>query len=125
MAERKRSERIPQAHHGEKSVGSRHDRRSWLLRTKPEREHSTRACVPLVGVIGELVGAMSRLLDALIACRLPMLVAGAMLAKSRLTAASWFRSAEVAEDWDRFYHCLQTVGQQAQTLLLPQASFGQ
>jgi hypothetical protein len=79
--------------------------------------------VPLVGVIGDLVAAMSHLLDARIAFRLPILVAGAMLASGRRTAASWFRAAGVGEDWDRFYDCLQSVGKNVRVLLLPLANF--
>jgi hypothetical protein len=123
MAQRKRPGRIPQAQHGEKSVGSQHDRRRRLLRPKPGRQHTTRARVPLVGMIGELFAAMSRLLDARIAFRPPILVAGAMLAKGRRTAASWFRAAGVAEDWDRFYECLQSEGKNVRALLLLLASF--
>ncbi len=123
LTQRKRSGRIPQAQHDEKSVGSRHDRRGRLQRPNPGRERTTQARVPLAGVVGELVGAMARLLDGRIAFRLPILVAGAMLAKGRRTAANWFRAAGVAEDWDLFYDCLRSVGQQAQALLLPLAIF--
>jgi hypothetical protein len=56
------------------------------------------------------------------AFRLPILVAGAMLASGRRTAASWFRAAGVGDDWDRFYDCLQSVGKNAQVLLLPLAN---
>lgn len=123
MAQGKRPGRIPQAQHGKKSVGSRHDRRERLLRPNPGRQHTTRARVPLVGLIGALVAEMSRLLDARMAFRLPILVAGAMLASGRRTAASWFRAAGVGEDWDRFYDCLQSVGKKVFVLLLPLASF--
>ena len=64
MAQAKRSGRSPQAQHGKKSVGSRHDRRDRLLRPNPGRQVTVRARVPLVGVIGDLVAAMLRLLDA-------------------------------------------------------------
>ena len=123
MAQAKRSGRSPQAQHGKKSVGSRHDRRDRLLRPNPGRQVTVRARVPLVGVIGDLVAAMSHLLDVRIAFRLPILVAGAMLASGRRTAASWFRAAGVGEDWDRFYDCLQSVGKNVRVLLLPLASF--
>lgn len=73
-------------------------------------------------MIGDLVAAMARLLDARMAFRLPILVAGAMLASGRRTAASWFHAAGVGDDWDRFYDCLQSVGKNAQVLLLPLAN---
>lgn len=64
---------------------------------------------------------MSRLLDARIGFRLPIIIAGALLAGGRRTAATWFRAAGVKDDWDRFYECLQSVGKNAASLLLPLA----
>ncbi len=64
---------------------------------------------------------MSRLLDARMGFRLPIIIAGAMLAGGRRTAASWFRAAGVKDDWDRFYQCLQSVGKHAASLMLPLA----
>jgi hypothetical protein len=75
--------------------------------------------VPLIGGIATLVSAMSGLLDARIGFRLPIVVAGAMLASGRRTAASWFRRAGVKDDWDRFYELLQSVGRDACSLMLP------
>lgn len=67
--------------------------------------------------------AMSRLLDSRIGFRLPIVLAGAMLAGGRRTAASWFRCAGVKDDWDRFYELLQTVGKNAASLMLPLLMF--
>jgi hypothetical protein len=50
---------------------------------------------------------------------LPIILAGAMLAGGRRTAASWFRWAGVKDDWDRFYELLQTTGKNATSLMLP------
>lgn len=62
---------------------------------------------------------MSHMLDARIAFRLPIVLAGAMLAGGRRTTASWFRCAGVKDDWDRFYELLQSIGKNAASLLLP------
>jgi hypothetical protein len=65
---------------------------------------------------------MGRLLDVRIAFRLPIILAGALLAGGRRTAASWFRAAGVGDDWDRFYECLQAVGKNASALMMPLAA---
>lgn len=75
--------------------------------------------MPLTGAFATLVVAMSRMLDARIAFRLPIVLAGAMLAGGRRTAASWFRCAGVKDDWDRFYELLQSVGKNAASLMSP------
>src|SRR5690606_34218408 len=66
-----------------------------------------------------LAAAMSRVLDTRIAFRLPIVLAGAMLANGRRTAASWFRCAGVNDDWDRFYELLQAIGKGAASLAFP------
>lgn len=70
-----------------------------------------------------MTDAMGRLLDRRIAFRLPILLAGAMIAGGRRTTASWFRCAGVKEDWDRFYELLQTIGKNAASLMLPLLRF--
>jgi len=62
---------------------------------------------------------MSEFLDARIAFRLPIILAGAMLAGSRRTASRWFRSAGVADDWDRFYNLLVSIGRNTTSLAFP------
>jgi len=62
---------------------------------------------------------MARMLDARIAFRLPIVIAGMMLAGGRRTAASWFRAAGVKDDWDRFYDLLASVGRNTTSLMLP------
>lgn len=119
MAQRKRKDRRPQAQHGKKSSPSRHDKRARLARRNRGRRRTEAASVPLVGAIAELAAGMSRLLDARVAFRLPIILAGALLAKGRRTAASWFRAAGVGDDWDCFYDCLQSVGRNVTPLLLP------
>ena len=119
MAQRKRPGKSPQARHGKKSTPSRHDKHARLTRRNRRRLRTESASVPLAGAIAGLAAAMSRLLDARIAFRLPIIIAGAMLAGGRRTAASWFRAAGVHDDWDRFYECLQSVGRNAAALLLP------
>ncbi len=123
MAKRKRSGRPPQAQHCGKSKPSRHDKRQRLVGRNPERRRTERASVPLTDGVAVLAHAMSRLLDCRIAFRLPIILAGAMLAGGRRTAASWFRCAGVKDDWDRFYELLQTIGKNAVSLMLPLLSF--
>jgi hypothetical protein len=39
-----------------------------------------------------------------------------MLADDRRVAASWFVTAGVGDDWDRFYDCLISIGRHASSL---------
>ena len=117
MAQRKRSSRLPQARHGKKSTPSQHDKRARLMQPNLQRRRTEAASVPLVGVVASLAAAMGNLLDARIAFRLPIIIAGAMLAGGRRTAASWFRAAGVRDDWDRYYECLQSVGRNVAALM--------
>lgn len=123
MAKRKRSGRPPQARHANKSAPSRHDKRQRLDTPNPNRRSTDAASVPLVAGVAALADSMGRLLDARIAFRLPIVLAGGMLAGGRRTAASWFRRAGVQDDWDRFYELLQSVGKNAASLLLPLLTF--
>ncbi len=66
---------------------------------------------------------MSRLLDKRIGFRFPIVIAGAMLAGGRRTAASWFRCAGVKDDWDRFYELLASIGRDSPSLMLPILKF--
>ena len=110
MAKRKSSRTIPQPQHGPQSRGSRHDKRSRLSRRDPQRERTTAAKIPLVGELAEAALDMSRLLDARLGFRLPIVVAGMLLAMGRRTASRWFQCAGVKDDWDRFYELLASVG---------------
>ena len=119
MAKRKPGGRPPQAQHAKKSKPSRHDKRARLARRNRRRRRTTRAKVPLRGGLAEVAEAMGRMLDARIAFRLPIVIAGMMLAGGRRTAAGWFRAAGVKDDWDRFYDLLASVGKDAASLMLP------
>lgn len=121
MAKRKPSGKSPQARHGKKSAHSRHDKRARLARPNAARRRTEAASVPLVGMVAELAASMGRLLDVRIAFRLPIILAGAMLASGRRTAASWLRAAGVHDDWDRYYECLQSIGRNIASLMLPLA----
>ena len=123
MAQNKQPGKSPQARHGKKSTPSRHDKRERLGRPNPQRQRTEAASVPLVGMIADWAAEMGRLLDVRIAFRLPIILAGALLAGGRRTAASWFRAAGVHDDWDRFYEALQAVGKNASALLMPLAAF--
>ena len=119
MAKRKPSRAIPQPQHGPRSSGSRHDKRSRLAKRNPRRQRTTAAKIPLVGELAEATLRMSRLLDIRIAFRLPIVVAGMLLAGGRRTASRWFQSAGVKDDWDRFYDLLASVGRATSSLMLP------
>ena len=60
---------------------------------------------------------MSRTLDVRIGFRLPIVIAGMLLATGRRTAASWFRAAGVNADWDCFYNLLASVGRSSASLM--------
>lgn len=119
MAKRKPSRRPPQARHGKKSRRSQHDKRKRLDRANPDRRRTTEAKVPLVGLAASVAASMGRLLDARNGFRLPIVIAGAMLAVSRRTASRWFQAAGVADDWDRFYDLLISVGKHTASLMTP------
>ncbi len=102
MAKRKRSNRPPQLEHGKKSTPSQRDKRCRLSVPNPNRRRTESACVPLIGGISVVAAAMQTLLDARIGFRLPIVIAGALLARGRRAASSWFRAAGVKDDWDRF-----------------------
>jgi hypothetical protein len=119
MAKSNSPGRIPQAQHSEKSPASRHDKRSRLLHFRSDRVRTEKARFPLVGLVGSVVGKMANLLDGRVGFRLCIIMAGAMLAKSRRTASSWFRAAGVGNDWDRFYDGLISVGKNVANLVMP------
>ena len=119
MAKRKRSGRRPQARHGKKSQPSRHDKRKRLQRRNPNRRRTRAAKVPVRGLIADLAAKMATLLDARNGFRLPIVLAGALLAGTRRTASRWFEAAGVADDWDRFYALLISVGKNASSLMIP------
>jgi len=122
MAKRKPGGRPPQAQHGNKSKPSQHDKRKRLDRRNHRRRRTTEPTVPLRGGLETLADSMSRMLDARIAFRLPIMIAGILLAGGRRTAASWFRAAGVKDDWDRFYDLLASVGRDATSLMFPLVS---
>lgn len=119
MAKRKPSRTIPQPQHGPRSAGSRHDKRSRLVKRNAQRKRTTAAKVPLVGELAEAALRMSQLLDARIAFRLPIVIAGMLLATGRRTASRWFQAGGVKEDWDRFYELLASLGRATSSLMLP------
>ena len=109
MAKRKHSGRPPQPQHADKSNPSQYDKHERLAKPNLQRRPTEQASVPLTGGVAVLATAMSHLLDSRIAFRLPIVIAGAMLARGRRTAASWFRCVGVKDDWDRFYELLQAI----------------
>ncbi len=119
MAKRNPTGAIPQPQHGPRSPASRHDKRSRLEKRDPGRNRTRAAKVPVVGELAEFTSGMSRLLDARIAFRLPIVIAGALLAMGRRTASRWFQCAGVKDDWDRFYELLATLGRRTSALMLP------
>jgi hypothetical protein len=109
MAKRNGSSKRPQPQHKRQSK-SRHDKRKRLQRPNPQRKKTTNAKVPLTGAMQTAVFVLQAVMDRRIAFRLAIIVAGMLLADDRRTASSWFVTAGVQDDWDRFYDCLISVG---------------
>jgi len=118
MAQRKRSNKRPQARHNRKRGGSRHDKRRRLERRNPRRRKTKQAKFPLVGPMQAAVAKMQAVLDPRVAFRLGIIVAGMLLADDRRTASSWFVAAGVQDDWDLFYDALIGVGKRSCQLSL-------
>ena len=116
MAKHKRSSKRPQARHKRKGNPSRFDKRERLSNPNPQRRRTDRAKVPLVGFLATMASSMSGMLDARLAFRLSIIMAGMMLADDCRVAASWFVTAGVGDDWDRFYDCLISIGRNASSL---------
>ena len=110
MVKRKRSSKRPQLQHGKKSTRSQHEKRSRLDVRNPTRIKTGAAKVPLTGGLAMLAGSMQKMLDMRIAFRLPIILAGAMLAQGRRMASSWFKAAGVQDDGDCFYDALIAIG---------------
>ena len=72
--------------------------------------------MPLVGWLAGMGSSMAGMLDARMAFRLSIMMAGMLLADDRRVAASWFAAAGVGDDWDRFYDCLRSVGRNTASL---------
>ena len=119
MVKRKRSSKRPQLQHGKKSIRSQHEKRSRLDVRNPTRIKTGAAKVPLTGGLAILAGSMQKMLDMRIAFRLPIILAGAMLAQGRRTASSWFKAAGVQDDWDCFYDALIAIGKVTASLAMP------
>ena len=121
MAKRKQPARNPQVKHKQNRHRSQFDKRDRLDRKNPLRKKTTQAKVPLVGPMLAYVSAMACVLDARMAFRLAIIMAGMMLADDRRVAAAWFAASGVQDDWDRFYDCLISVGRKASWLARPLA----
>ena len=99
MAKGKKPSKRPQAQHKPKSRSSQHDKRKRLDTPNPGRRKTVTAKVLLTGMISGLVTSMARMLDARMAFRLSIIMAGMMLADDRRVAAAWFSAAGVQDDW--------------------------
>jgi hypothetical protein len=77
---------------------------------------TSRAIVPLMGILSSLVGVLGAALDRRNAFRLPTIVSGLLLAGGRRTASAWFTAGGVTDDWDRFYDCLISIGRRSRQL---------
>jgi hypothetical protein len=119
MAKRNQSGRCPQPQHQGPSQSSQFDKRSRLDQPNEQRERTDQARVPLVGTLATIMGSMSSYLDPRTGFRLPIIIAGIMLAGGRRVASAWFAAAGVRGDWDRFYDCLASVGRFASSMALP------
>ena len=119
MAKRKKSSSCPQRKHTKHTKtlqASRHDKRHRLDRRNPLLRITSRAIVPLMGVLGALIGTLQAVMDRRIAFRLAIIVSGMLLANDRRTASAWFTAGGVTDDWGRFYDCLISIGRRSQPL---------
>jgi hypothetical protein len=119
MAKRNQSGRCPQPQHQGRNQSSQFDKRSRLDQPNEQLERTEHARIPLVGTLATIVGSMSAYLDPRMCFRLPIIVAGIMLAGGRRVASAWFSAAGVQGDCDRFYDCLASVGRRASSMALP------
>jgi hypothetical protein len=109
MAKRRRFQKRPQPKH-KKHQKSQHEKRKRLGCPSPNRQKTTKAKVPLTGVMQKVVLVLQAVMDRRIAFRLAIVIAGMFLADGRRTASAWFVAGGVQDDWDRFYDCLISVG---------------
>ena len=79
MARGKLPSKRPQAEHKPKSRSSQHDKRKRLDTRNPQRKKTAKAKVPLTGKMAVLVMSITRMLDARMAFRLSIIIAGMML----------------------------------------------
>jgi hypothetical protein len=119
MAHDNQPSKLPQARHGKKSSPSQHDKRNRLINRNAERRQTQVARVSLIGSIADWVQSMSASLHGRSRFRLAIVMSGAILATSRRTASRWFQAAGVADDWDRFYELLISVGKASASMMLP------
>jgi hypothetical protein len=109
MAKRRRFQKRPQPKH-KKHQKSQHEKRKRLGCPSPNRQKTTKAKVPLTGVMQKVVLVLQAVMDRRIAFRLAIVIAGMFLADGRRPASAWFVAGGVQDDWDRFYDCLISVG---------------
>lgn len=119
MAKGKRSSKRPQPQHNKNRKPSQFDKRARLDRRNSNRRRTKQARVPLVGWLLSVVSSMQSSLDARMAFRLSIIMAGILLSGDRRTASAWFVAAGVQDDWDRFYDGLRSIGQQTTSLAFP------
>ena len=110
MAKHKKSRQGRQAKHKKQGPPSQHDRRARLDQPNDRRRRTERAKFPLVGPMLKMVAAMARALDARMAFRLGIIIAGMLLADDRRTVSAWLVAGGVLDDWDRFYDALTSLG---------------
>ena len=116
MAKRKRTRKRPQPRHQSPRGASQHDKRKRLQQPNPHRRKTTQSKFSHCGVMLAAANTLRGVLDRRIAFRLPIIMAGMLLADGRLTASCWFAAAGVLDDWDQFYDCLIHVGRHARKL---------
>jgi hypothetical protein len=119
MAKRNQSSKCPQPRHSDSRQSSQFDKRSRLDQPNEDRKRTERARIPLIGTMATIVASMASHLHPSMCFRLPIIMAGMMLAGGRRCASAWFATAGVLGDWDRFYDCLASVGRRASSLALP------
>jgi hypothetical protein len=66
--------------------------------------------------LSRLVAAFTSWLDCRSAARVPLLLAGILLASGRRTVTSWFRAAGITDEFRPAYHVVYVIGRRSQDL---------
>jgi DDE superfamily endonuclease len=82
----------------------------------PVEEELAMSFSQLPDLLSRVFAAFAHWLDRRTAARLPLLLAGILLARGRRTATAWFRAAGITTEFRRAYHALYAVGRRSDAL---------
>ena len=110
MAKGKKQSKRPQAQHKPTSRSSQHDKQKRLDTSNPQRKKTVKANVLLTGAMADLVKSMAGMLDARMAFRLSIIMAGMMLADGRSPLHNRPRNAGKTISGDSAFNPEWTLG---------------